>query len=115
MLLDHVLIEQMAADDDAGVDLESILRHGTEAIFADDDTQDIKYDVASVDRLLDRSQVEDTQADKDKSAESQFSFAKVWVNDKGALEEGMEITEEGQPDPSLWDKILQQRELEAAE
>ncbi|KAL9131362.1 MAG: hypothetical protein Q9217_000689 [Psora testacea] len=119
MLLDHVLIEQMDADDDAGLDLESILRHGTEAIFSDDDTQDIKYDIASVDKLLDRSQIEDTQADKDKSAESQFSFAKVWVNDKGALEEGMEegmedIPEQA-PDASLWDKILKQREREAAE
>ncbi|KAL9638931.1 MAG: hypothetical protein Q9164_001240 [Protoblastenia rupestris] len=115
MLLDHVLIEQMDADDDAGMDLESILRHGTEAIFADDDTQDIKYDIASVDKLLDRSQIEDTQADKDKSAESQFSFAKVWVNDKGALEEGMEDIPEKAADPSLWDKILKQRELEAEE
>ena len=115
MLLDHVLIEQMDADDDAGMDLESILRHGTEAIFADDDTQDIKYDVASVEKLLDRSQIEDTQADKDKSAESQFSFAKVWVNDKAALVEGLEDMPENEPDPSLWDKILKQRELEAAE
>ena len=115
MLLDHVLIEQMDADDDAGMDLESILRHGTEAIFADDDTQDIKYDIASVDKLLDQSQIEDTQADKDKSAESQFSFAKVWVNDKGALEEGMEDMPEKAADPSLWDKILKQRELEAEE
>ena len=115
MMLDHVLIEQMDAADDAGVDLESILRHGTEAIFADDDTQDIKYDTASIDKLLDRSQIEDTKADKDKSAESQFSFAKVWVNDKGTLEEGMEDTPEGEPDPSLWDKILLEREREAIE
>ena len=115
MMLDHVLIEQIGAEDDAGIDLESILRHGTEAIFADDDTQDIKYDVTSVDKLLDRSQIEDTQVDKDKSAESQFSFAKVWVNDKGALEDGMEDHDEGQPDASLWDKILRQREVEAAE
>ncbi|KAG8529480.1 uncharacterized protein KY384_006117 [Bacidia gigantensis] len=116
MMLDHVLIEQMAAEDDAGMDLESILRHGTEAIFADDDdTQDIKYDIASIDKLLDRSQIENTKADNDKSAESQFSFAKVWVNDKGALEEGLQDVTEGEPDPSLWDKILKQRELEAAE
>ena len=115
MLLDHVLIEQMDADDDAGLDLESILRHGTEAIFADDDTQDIKYDTASIDKLLDRSQIEDTQADKEKTAESQFSFAKVWVNEKASLEEGMEDEPEGDPDPSLWDKILKQREHEAAE
>ncbi|KAL9105078.1 MAG: hypothetical protein Q9163_000091 [Psora crenata] len=115
LLLDHVLIEQMDAEDDTGVNLETILRHGTEAIFADDDTHNIKYDVASVDKLLDRSQIEDTQADKEKSAESQFSFAKVWVNDKRALEEGMEDVPEQAPDPSLWDKILKQREREAAD
>ena len=115
MLLDHVLIEQMDADDDAGMDLESILRHGTEAIFADDNADDIKYDEESIDKLLDRTQIEDTQADKDKSAESQFSFAKVWVNAKGSLEEGMSDQPERRPDPSLWDKILKQREQEAAE
>ena len=115
MLLDHVLIEQMDTEDDAGLDLESILRHGTEAIFADDDTQEIKYDHTSIDKLLDRSQIENTQADKDKSAESQFSFAKVWVNEKGALEEGMDNIPENAPDPSLWDKILKEREREARE
>lgn len=115
MMLDHVLIEQMDAADDAGVDLESILRHGTEAIFTDDDTQDIKYDSASIDKLLDRTQIENTKADEDKSAESQFSFAKVWVNDKGTLEEGMEDTLDVEPDPSLWDKILREREKEAIE
>ena len=116
MMLDHVLIEQMDHDDDAGIDLESILRYGTEAIFADDDdTQEIKYDYGSVDKLLDRSQVENTKSDQDKSAESQFSFAKVWVNEKGALEDGMDDVERGNPDPSLWDKILKQREREAQE
>ena len=114
MALDHIVIEQMGADDDAGLDLESILKHGADALFKDDDTHDIKYDSASVDRLLDRSQIEDTQTDNDKTAESQFSFARVWANDKGALEEGLGVVDT-EPDPSVWDNILKEREREAAE
>lgn len=117
MALDHVLIEQMDAEDDAGMDLESILRHGTEALFRDDESENIRYDSASVDKLLDRSQIEDTQTDKVQSAESQFSFARVWANDKGIFEEGIQDDSEDThvPDPSVWDTILKEREREAAE
>ena len=117
MALDHILIEQMDAEDDVGFDLTSILRHGTEALFKDDDTQDIHYDSSSVDRLLDRSQIEDTQTGTDNSAESQFSFARVWENDKGVLKEGVGDDSEGdhQPDASVWERILKERERLAAE
>ena len=116
MALDHVLIEQMDAEDDAGMDLESILKYGTEALFKDDDTQDIHYDSSSVDRLLDRSQIEDTNAGNDDSAESQFSFARVWANDKGVLEENLGNADalETEVDPSIWENILKEREREAA-
>ena len=115
MALDHVLIEQMDADDDAGLDLESILKYGTEALFNDDHTQDIHYDSSSVDRLLDRSQVENTDTGKDTSAESQFSFARVWANDKGILEDAMaESDESHEVDLSVWENILKEREREAA-
>lgn len=116
MALDHVLIESLEAEDDAGMDLESILRYGTDAIFKDDDAEnDIRYDSASVDKLLDRSQMEDTLPGQDNSAESQFSFARVWANDKGILvEEGVDDTSDQDPDPSIWDAILQEREREAA-
>lgn len=116
MALDQALIESMGAEDDAGVDLESILSHGAAALFNDDDRNDIHYDSASVDKLLDRTQVENTKADDDNSAESQFSFARVWANDKADLTEdiddsGAEITA---PIASVWDAILKQREADAA-
>ncbi|KAL9597606.1 MAG: hypothetical protein Q9219_005045 [cf. Caloplaca sp. 3 TL-2023] len=116
MALDHALIEQMDADEDEPVDVESILRHGTEALFQDDDANDIKYDAASIDKLLDRSQIEKTDIAKDQSAESQFSFARVWANDKGVLEDGPEDESDSQStaDASLWDKILREREAEVA-
>lgn len=116
MALDHALIEQMDADEDEPVDVESILRFGTEALFQDDDTNDIKYDSASVDKLLDRSQMENTDIAKDQSAESQFSFARVWANDKGMLEDGLEDESDSASvgDTSLWEKILKEREAEVA-
>lgn len=119
MALDHALIEQMgAAEDEAGIDLESILRHGAEALFQDDNTHDIHYDSSSVDKLLDRSQIENTQTGNDNSAESQFSFARVWVNDKSSLEDAnQEVSEDDvhNSHPSIWENILKTREQEVAE
>lgn len=115
MALDHVLIEQMDAEDDAGMDVESILRHGADALFHDE-ADDIRYDSPSVDKLLDRSQVENTSIGKDDSAESQFSFARVWANEKGRLEDslGVDESDSNTPDPSIWEKILKEREEEVA-
>lgn len=116
MALDQALIESMDADDDAGVDLESILKHGAAALFNDDDRNDIHYDSASVDKLLDRTHVENAGSDDGKAGDSQFSFARVWANDEAALVDGVgeDDTEATPIDTSLWDKILKQREADAA-
>jgi chromodomain-helicase-DNA-binding protein 4 len=115
MALDHVLIEQMDAEDATDRDLEGILRHGTKELFDDDGDKDINYDAASIDRLLEVSHIEHTKAGEDKSAESTFSFARVWANNE--LEEtaieGPEATEVA-PDRDVWDKILKERERIAA-
>ncbi|RFU77975.1 hypothetical protein TARUN_4249 [Trichoderma arundinaceum] len=117
MALDHALIESMDDDELEGADLESILKHGAQALF-DDDYQKtaIHYDSASVDKLLDRSQMEKTAADDDNSAESQFTYARVWANDKLGFEERKDTGEDQAPEPissSVWDQILAQREEEA--
>ncbi|OBT63873.1 hypothetical protein VE03_06638 [Pseudogymnoascus sp. 23342-1-I1] len=116
MALDHALIEAMDEDDDAGVDLQTILQHGATALFEDDDQNDIRYDSASVDKLLDRTQMETTNTGDDKSAESQFSYARIWANDSGALQDdvGDPDSEEPMPNTDFWEKILREREAEAA-
>ena len=119
MALDHVLIEQMDSLEPDGNDLESVLRFGAEALFKDDETHDIHYDSASVDRLLDRSQAENTDSGVDKTAESQFSFARIWANDTANMDNGLEDhMDDGPADPTVWDKILAERarqvELEMA-
>lgn len=118
MALDHALIESMDDDDIAPDDLESILAHGAQALFSDDYQKGaIHYDGPSIDRLLDRSQNEQTKVDDEGSAEAQFSYAKVWSNDKSSLEDGLEAAAEAEaPEPissSVWDKILAEREEEA--
>ena len=108
MALDHVLIEQMEADEADVTDLEAVLRFGTEALFKDDDSQDITYDLASVDQLLDRSQIENTKTDKDDTAESQFSFARVWQNTSGTMREiSEELDEEHPTDTDFWGQVIE--------
>ncbi|KIE02342.1 SNF2-related protein, partial [Metarhizium majus ARSEF 297] len=118
MALDHALIESMDDDEIAGDDLESILAHGAQALFSDDYQKGaIHYDGPAIDRLLDRSQTEQTKVDDEGSAEAQFTYAKVWSNDKANLEDELEAAAEAEaPEPissSVWDKILAEREEEA--
>lgn len=116
MALDHALIESMDADEDAGADLESILKHGAAALFADDDDGEIVYDSKAVDLLLDRAQIEVKNTETDKSADSQFSYARVWANDKADLADNIGTSDEDVAPLSeeLWTQIIKQREADAA-
>ncbi|KAK9774428.1 hypothetical protein AB5N19_08902 [Seiridium cardinale] len=115
MALDHALIESMGAADEAGDDLESILKHGAEALFSGDARERIVYDEGSVEKLLDRSQIESTSAGHDESAETQFSFARVWANDQGTLTDNIDDNAQedaGSNDTNVWENILKQRQEE---
>ncbi|KAL1594503.1 hypothetical protein SLS60_010263 [Paraconiothyrium brasiliense] len=119
MALDHVVVEQLGEEDIDDKDVESILKYGAAELFKDDNADhDIRYDDVSIDKLLDRSQIENTKTSGDDSAESQFSFARVWANDRGTLQEDLDTADDevAPPDPGVWDKILKERrELAAAE
>ncbi|KAI0451702.1 PHD/FYVE-zinc-finger like domain-containing protein [Xylaria acuta] len=115
MALDHALIESMDAKEEASEDLESILKHGAAALFSDESKDKITYDHASVDKLLDRSQVENTDTGDDDSAETQFSFARIWANDKGVLASDTgNAPQDISPaaSTSIWENILKEREAE---
>ena len=123
MALDHVVVEQLDAEDLEEKDVASILRHGAAALFTDSGgEEEIKYDSASIEKLLDRSQIENTKAGDDSkagydsSAESQFGFARVWANEQATLEDSLNASEEEEqvPDPTVWDKIIKEREKAAA-
>lgn len=116
--LDHLIIEKMGAegDEEEQVDVESVLKFGARALFEDGDEAEerrIRYDSDGVDRLLDRSTIEETKTTEVAGTENAFSFARVWANDKGSLEEGTlggDDTSEGDMDTGFWDKLLAERE-----
>ncbi|KAL4932749.1 putative chromatin remodeling complex subunit (Chd3) [Aspergillus undulatus] len=116
MVLDHVLIDRMAAEEDDGKDLESILRHGAKALFDEDESGDVIYTPESVDKLLDRSQMEQARTPDADASASEFSFARVWANDGQTLDDQLHVSEEdGNIGTDTWEKILQERERAAAE
>ncbi|KAL2835202.1 hypothetical protein BDW59DRAFT_137315 [Aspergillus cavernicola] len=116
MVLDHVLIDRMVSDDDDGRDLESILRHGAQALFDDDNSGDVVYTSESVDKLLDRSDVEQAKSPDANASNSEFSFARVWANDGQSLDDQLHVAEEDPTtNPKTWENILQEREQAAAE
>jgi chromodomain-helicase-DNA-binding protein 4 len=116
MALDEVVINQLDEEDVEERDMENILKHGMAELFNDDNPeQSIHYDEASIEKLLDRSQIENTKS-KDTTAESQFGFARIWANDEAALQESLDVSEAElkAPDPTFWEKILKEREAKAA-
>jgi chromodomain-helicase-DNA-binding protein 4 len=116
MALDKVVVKDLDKDDPEDEDVETVLKFGAAELFKDDGAEhDIRYDNASIEKLLDRSQIENTKTGDDDSAESQFGFARIWVNDKGTLQDDFDsVDEEVAPDPGVWDKILKERQAAAA-
>ena len=108
MALDHALIEQMYADDSDDKDLESVLRFGAEALFKDGDEHDIHHDSASIDELLNRRQIEDTEPSQDGATESKFSFARVWQNNTVTMDEGLPISDEDRKNDGMaWMDLIE--------
>jgi len=113
LALDHLLIEILDNEEDAPNDVESVLKHGAAALFGEGKKKEaIMYDSATVERLLDRSMMEETKTGEDKSAESAFAFARVWANDEGGLKDDLQVKETS-VSVGVWEQILKQREEEA--
>ncbi|KAI8336399.1 P-loop containing nucleoside triphosphate hydrolase protein [Choanephora cucurbitarum] len=126
MALEHVVVERMKADDEEKLeDIESILKYGTEALFADDDSKDIVYDEAAIDNLLNREQyrqvaTEQQQKEIEASEEESkrenggmnFSFAQVWQVD-GTIKELDENQADEEKESDFWQKFLKEQQAAA--
>ncbi|KAH6899882.1 PHD/FYVE-zinc-finger like domain-containing protein [Thelonectria olida] len=117
MALDHALIESMDDDELAGDDLESILKHGAQALFDENyEKKAIHYDSAAIDNLLDRTQTEEPESAEAGTSENQYAYARVWSNDQSGFEDAVAPEDAVEPTPanlSVWDRILAEREEEA--
>ena len=114
LALNRGLIEQMDKTDGETIDLKSIILQGMGKILSDQVSR-IHYDPESIAKLIDRTEMEDTQAGEADEFESQFSVAKVWQNDSGELRTtglGGEPTDDSAWLPHL--EMLEAQKKEAA-
>lgn len=112
MALDHALIDKMDDEDDGAEDVESILKKGAAALFAKE-RKKIVHDSASVDKLLDRSNLVSNATDEDESTENQFSFARVWEGDDLVDNKFQDESDVPVLDADEWTRILKEREAAA--
>lgn len=108
--MDHLIVESLDNNEEK-LDVQALLLHGLKALFEDTEDKDIKYDDIGIEKLLDRSHIENT-IDKQPSENSglgSFKTARIWANSTAQLEDledTNEILEVG-----YWDRIIQERRL----
>ncbi|CEP07576.1 hypothetical protein [Parasitella parasitica] len=123
MALEHVVVERMKAEEEEQIeDLESILKFGTEALFDNDDSKDIRYDENAIDNLLDREQYREAATELqikeveklegiEKDQNMNFSYAKVWRAD--GTTEDLEVSDTtAQNESDFWEKFLAEQQAQ---
>ncbi|KAF8953095.1 hypothetical protein CPC16_009397 [Podila verticillata] len=114
MILDHLIVERMEDENLDPVDVESILKFGAKALFEEESAtnEDLKYDDAALEALLDRSKIEHNwdETDNGETKVSGFGFAKVWTETKGLVDEDMPIEPPAETEEEgFWSTLLRDR------
>ncbi|KAG9294994.1 hypothetical protein G9A89_017788 [Geosiphon pyriformis] len=117
LVLDHLIVEKMEEENLGANDVESVLRFGAEALFSDesDDTM-LKYSDEDIEKLLDRSQMENTpeNGSTDLKDLHGLAFARIWDADKKGLTEESPEDNPANDTGDFWEKLIQQRIDQAA-
>ncbi|KAJ7169708.1 SNF2 family DNA-dependent ATPase [Mycena filopes] len=104
LVLDHLIVQKMDDDDDAGDNVESILTYGAQALFqADAAARDIIYTDTDIDKLIDKTEQEAEPEQTNEEGALSFSFAKVWTAEKDSLQDLVEEEDQG----DSWAQALQ--------
>ncbi|KAG7099004.1 hypothetical protein E1B28_000889 [Marasmius oreades] len=104
MVLDHLIVQKMEDDDDAGADVQSILMYGAQALFEEGESskKDIVYTDNDIDKLIEKTEREGDAEEVPREGGTSFTFAKIWTSDKDQL---AEVRDENQEDS--WAHTLQ--------
>src|SRR5271169_2227983 len=88
MVLDHLIVESLDNNEEK-LDVAGLILHGLKALFEDTGEKDIKYDDNDIEKLLDRSQIEETVQQSSDNLGS-FKTARIWANSTAQLEDLVE-------------------------
>jgi hypothetical protein len=109
MVLDHLIVESLDNNEEK-LDVQALLLHGLKALFEDTPEKDIKYDDNDIEKLLDRSQFEETvQQSTDEGALGSFKTARIWANSTAQLEDLPDESNNDILEIGYWDQIIQER------
>lgn len=109
MVLDHLIVESLDNNEEK-LDVQALLLHGLKALFEDTPEKDIKYDDNDIEKLLDRSQFEETvQQSTGEDSLGSFKTARIWANSTAQLEDLPEESNNGILEVGYWDQIIQER------
>ena len=107
-MLDHLIVESLDNNEEK-LDVQAMLLHGLKALFEDDTGKDIKYDDSDIEKLLDRTQIEESAPiQSEERGLGSFKTARIWAKSTAQLqnleEESNDVLETG-----YWDRIIQER------
>lgn len=106
MVLDHLIVESLDNNEEK-LDVEALILHGLKALFEDSGEKDIKYDDNDIEKLLDRSQIEESVQQSSDSVGS-FKTARIWANSTAQFEDLVE-EDNNMLELGYWDRIIQER------
>src|SRR5271170_7333442 len=103
MVLDHLIVESLDNNEEK-LDVELLLLHGLKALFEDTGEKDIKYDDDDIERLLDRSHIEEiAQQTSEEGGLGSFKTARIWANSTAQLED-LPDDNNGMLEVGYWDR-----------
>ncbi|CBQ68153.1 related to helicase-dna-binding protein [Sporisorium reilianum SRZ2] len=127
MMLDHLIVQNLDKEDERPVELESILKFGAQALFAEGGTEeserDIRYTDEDLDSLLQRREdaiedddkaLDDDNQDANGDPKTGFSYARVWEADQPAATDAVGIAPTTVVDDDFWADLLQKHREDAA-
>lgn len=129
MMLDHLIVQNLDNEDERPVELESILKFGAQALFAEGGTEeserDIRYTDEDLDSLLRRREdaveeddkvPDDGDQDPNGHPKATFSYARVWETDQAAAPtaDAAGVAPTTVVDDDFWADLLQKHREDAA-
>ncbi|KAJ3190862.1 hypothetical protein HK101_008292 [Irineochytrium annulatum] len=96
LVLDHLIVEKMVDENVDSREISEIIKFGAESMFqADDTAQQVRYDDAEIEKLLQRDEIiaeqqqkeklelgESVEGEEGKGVKNSFAFARVWTLEK---------------------------------
>ncbi|PWN45604.1 hypothetical protein IE81DRAFT_308721 [Ceraceosorus guamensis] len=115
MVLDHLIVQNLNNEETQAEEIESIIKYGAQALFAEQGTeetaQDIRYTSDDLDKLIERAETEDQ--DRPHAAtegDGGFSFARIWETENANGESDV-VPAQNIADSDFWQDLLEKTRL----